>query len=74
MKPKYERVKNKKKLSKPLLIAIIVGGALFIAATVIFCVLWYNAIFNEQTLTIALMIVIILAIIGITGITWKLRK
>lgn len=74
MKPKYERVKNKKKLSKPLLIAIILGGALFVVATVIFCVLWYNAIFNEQTLTIALMIVIILAIIGITGITWKLRK
>ena len=74
MKPSYEKTKKKNKLSKPLVIGLIASGVILLIATAIFCVLWFNAIFNEQTLTITLMLIAILGVIGIMFITWKLRK
>lgn len=74
MKPRYEKQTTKRKISKPLLIGLIASGVILLIATAIFCVLWFNAIFNEQTLTITLMLIAILGVIGIVILTWKLRK
>ena len=74
MKPSYEKTKKKIKLSKPLVIGLIASGILLIIATVIFCIFWYKSIFNEQTFTITIMIVVILAVLGIGFMTWKLTK
>ena len=70
----YEKVGKKRKISKPLMIGLIASGILLLVATIVFCVLWFNAIFNEQTLTITIMLVVILAIIGISILSYKLRK